>query len=243
MSTWGPLVALACVSLVLRVGWRKWAEAGSEYSTSGQRLGSAARFFYFVGFPYVAIITGVLPPRFLGLKGLEYFISINLSEGWTRTVADLQKAITMLLLEGLVDGRMMIGAGLTALLVLIGLRLGLARLGLGLAAGPNISISDTLYDCLHWAFYRAIFWVITGDLYLGVVWGLAWVMVEGVLVAWAQKDWPVQKLYYLTNTIILILTSTIFFYSPNLWLLGLVHLLLVTITNLHLQRDPVRGIA
>ena len=243
MSAWGLLVALACLSLVLRFGWYKWAEASSTNSAPEQRFGSAARFFYFFGLPYLAIITGVLPPRFLGLKGLENFISINLSEGWTTTIAGLQKAVTMLLVEGLADGSLMIGVSLAALLVLVGLRLGLARLDLTLAINPQVSVLDTLYDCLHWAFYRGIFWVITGDLYLGVVGGLTWVMVERALVVWTQKDWQVQRLYFLTNTIILILTSTIFFFSPNLWLLGPVHLVLVTIAISRPPRAFVREVA
>ena len=243
MSAWGPLIALACASLILRLGWHRWAEASSANNAAGQRLGSAARFFYFVGLPYLAIITGLLAPRFLGLKGLENFISINLSEGWATTIAGLQKATTILLLEGLADGSLMIGVGLAALLLLVGLRLGLARLDLMLATGPHPSISDTLYVCLHWAFYRGIFWVITGDLYLGVVWGLAWVMVERALVVWTHNDWQVQRLYFLTNTIILILTSTIFFYSPNLWLLGPLHLVLVAIANSRPRRDFVREVA
>jgi hypothetical protein len=148
-----------------------------------------------------------------------------------------------LLLEGLADGSLMIGVGLAALILLVGLRLGLARLDLTFAIDPHASVLDTLYDCLHWAFYRGIFWVITGDLYLGVVWGLAWVMVERALVVWTQKDWQVQRLYFLTNTIILILTSTIFFYSPNLWLLGPLHLVLVTIANSRPRRGLMSGAA
>lgn len=233
MGTGWLLFALACVSPALLVWWRLWAKTNSEQPFGGQRLNSAVRFCYFIGLPYLVVTTGVLPPRFLGLKGLENFISIRVTEGVAVTLADLQKAVTVLLLESLVDGRAIIGVGLLALLMLIGLRLGLARLGLELAADAQRSTLDALYNCLHWAFYRGIFWVITGDLYSGVVWGAVWVIGEGALVAWTQKDWQNQSLYYLTSTIILILTATIFYYSPNLWLLSLVHLGLVAVINAH----------
>ncbi|MBI1881890.1 MAG: hypothetical protein HYR94_27260 [Chloroflexi bacterium] len=66
---------------------------------------------------------------------------------------------------------------------------------------------------------------------MGVIWGLVWVMVEWTLWTWAQRDGQVQNLYVLTNLIILILTSTIFVYSPNLWLLWPIHGGLVAIAN------------
>lgn len=243
MSEYGPAMALAILSLALPVGWSwlkgKRIKAGVGQMINEQWWNPAARFFYWVGLPYLAIISGVLPPRFLGLKGLENFISISLTGDFS---AELQKAVTIMLLEGVIDGNVMLGVGLAALLILTGIRLGLAQLGLGLGAGyHDASVLDTVYDSLHWAFYRAIFWVITGDLYLGVVWGAAWQLLEWALSAWVQKSWPAQKQHFLTNTIILILTSMIFFYSPNLWLLWPVHLALVAIVTLRLHREMVGG--
>jgi hypothetical protein len=175
------------------------------------------------------VIAGILPPRFLGLKGLENFVSIN----------ELQKALTLLLLEVLVDGSVVIGVGLIALLLLVGIRLGLAQAGLGF--GYNPSALDTVYDSLHWAFYRAIFWLMSGDLYLGLVWGIAWVLLEWALLAWVQKNWPAQQQQFLMKTIILILTSVIFFYSPNLWLLWPIHWVMAVIVSSQLPGRIVRG--
>ena len=242
MSEYGQAMALAILSLTLPVGWSwlkgKGVKAGAGQTINEQWLNSAARFFYWVGLPYLALISGILPPRFLGLKGLENFVSTSLTGDFS---AELQKAVTVMLLEGLVDINVMLGVGLAALLILTGIRLGLAQLGLELGAGYHASVLDTVYDSLHWAFYRAIFWVITGDLYLGVVWGAAWQLLEWSLSAWVQKNWPAQKQHFLTNTIILVLTSTIFFYSPNLWLLWPVHLALVAIVTLRLHREMVGG--
>jgi hypothetical protein len=219
MNQLGGAMALAILSVALPVGWFWLKGTGFKagQAINEQWLGSAARFFYFVGLPYLAMIAGILPPRLLGLKGLENFVSIN----------ELQKALTLLLLEVLVDGSVVIGVGLIALLLLAGIRLGLAQVGLGFGYYP--SALDTVYDCLHWAFYRAIFWLMSGALYLGLVWGIAWVLLEWVLLAWVQKNWPAQQQQFLTKTIILILTATIFFYSPNLWLLWPIHLAMVII--------------
>jgi hypothetical protein len=221
MNQLGGAVILAILSLALPVGWfwLKGTRLKAGQAINEQWVSSAARFFYFVGLPYLAMIAGILPPRFLGLKGLENFVSIN----------ELPKALTVLLLEILVDGSIVIGVGLIALLLLAGIRLSLARAGLGLGYYP--SALDTVYDSLHWAFYRAIFWLLTGDLYLGLVWGIAWVLLEGALLAWVQKSWPAQQQQFLTKMIILILTSVIFFYSPNLWLLWPIHWAMVLIVR------------
>jgi hypothetical protein len=48
-------------------------------------------------------------------------------------------------------------------------------------------------------------------------------------MAWIQKNRRQQRL--LINIIILILTATVFFYSPNLWLLWPVHLAMVVMVK------------
>jgi hypothetical protein len=203
------LAGLALLSLALPAGWAWW----QKRQTSEQWLSSTARFFYGIGLPYLAVIAGLLPPRFLGLKGLETIMALDLNG------ASLQKAVTLLLLECLADGGIVIRLGLAALLLALGLRWGLARLGLKPLAA-RLSLLEILYDGLHWAFYYAIFWALSGDLYLGVIGGLLWVLLEGALVAWVQRDEPTPRL---SKTVILILTATIFFYAPNLWLLWPVH--------------------
>jgi hypothetical protein len=238
MSEYGQAVALAIFSLVLPVGWSwlkgKWVKVGTKQVINEPWVNALARFFYFVGLPYLAVIFGVLPPRFLGLKGLENFVSTHLSGDFS---AGLQKAVTVMLVEGLVDASVMMGIGLVALLILAGIRLGLAQMGLELGAGYHASVLTTVYDSLHWAFYRAIFWLVTADLYLAIVWSIAWLLLEWGLVAWVQKNWPAQQPHFLTNTIILILTSTLFFYSPNLWLLWLIHLALVALVTLRFRSE------
>ncbi|MCK6624035.1 MAG: hypothetical protein L6R45_02540 [Anaerolineae bacterium] len=207
------LAGLALLSLALPVGWAWWQKRQGEAGINEQWLSVTARFIYGIGLPYLAVIAGLLPPRFLGLKGLETIMALDLNG------ASLQKAVALLLLECLADGGMVIRLGLAALLLALGLRWGLARLDLKPLAS-RLSVLEILYDGLHWAFYYAIFWALTGDLYLGVIGGLLWVLLEGALVAWVQRDEPTPRL---SKTVILILTATIFFYAPNLWLLWPVH--------------------
>jgi hypothetical protein len=219
----------ALLSLVLGVGWswlrpknRSWQNVEEQWP------GWAARFFYFVGLPYLAVISGVLSTRLLGLKGLEYFILIDVESASEngRLVAEIQYASLLMLLEWFVDSSSTIVAGLVALLVLAGVTVGLARAGVMVAGGSHMTVTGVIYYGLHWAFYRAVFWLITGDLYLGVVWGAALVMLEAMLAMLAARvrgNWNDQQPQFLLNSIILILTATVFFYSPNLWLLWLVH--------------------
>jgi hypothetical protein len=157
-------------------------------------------------------------PRFLGLKGLENLAALSWQGDVATWLVDLQTAVALILVECLADSGAMIKVGLAAMLLLAGIRLGLARLDLALPLSP-FSMGETVLEGLHWAFYRAIFWIMTGDLYLGVVWGTVWVLLEWTLIAWVKQDGPVQKPHLLVKAMILIVISTLFFYVPNLWLL------------------------
>jgi hypothetical protein len=226
---------LAFVSLALPTGWY-WLKKRSSKTQSWQKLeqrwlGRAAEFFYFVGLPYLALLSGLLTPRLLGLKGLEHFALISASDfSVVSFVAGVQKAITLVLVEWLVDSGVMIVTGLTALMILGGVTLGLARDGIR-AGTLQSSVIDTIYHTLHWAFYWAIFWLITGDLYLGVVLGAGLVILEWGLITWLQKGWQTQQSPFSMDVIILILTSAIFFYRPNLWLLWPIHWAMVALVK------------
>jgi hypothetical protein len=73
--------------------------------------------------------------------------------------------------------------------------------------------------------------LVTGDLYLGVVLGAILVLLEWGLIDYLKKQQPLQNPQFLTDTILLILTATVFYYSPNWWLLLPVHLAMVAIVN------------
>lgn len=238
-------LGLALFSLGLAIGWA-WVKklTGNDFpwpALSQQWPGGVARFFYFVGLPYVAVIFGLLPPSLLGLKGLENFVLIDWAGGLVRgqqAFVAVQYALVLMLLEWLIDSSYMVLAGLAALMVLAGIRLSLARAGIKVGAGVQTSVLSTLYYGLHWAFYRATFWLVTDDLYLGTVLGVGFVVLEWMLIAWIQKNRPTDQ-KGLINIIILILTATVFFYSPNLWLLWPLHLAMVMLIN---RTGPVRPV-
>lgn len=217
---------LLLISTALVVGWT-WLKENREYNYS--RIieietgwpGRLARFFYFVGLPYLAVITGLITTRSLGLKGLEY---LSLIEGGAGLTAQVQYSVVLILLEWWLDSWAGLGLGIAALVVLAGIRLSLVRAGVEWTAGSFPGILAIIYQGLHWAFYRAVFWTMTGDLYLGVILGTGWVIVEWFLVGSLEKTWSGRPQPILVNMMILILIAAIFFYSPNLWLLWPVHL-------------------
>ncbi len=221
-------LALALFSLALPLGWAWFQSRSNQPQSAEQWWRAAARFFYFVGLPYLALTAGALTPRWLGLKGLENLAAPALSSG--QVWAGFQKALTVLLLECLADSSSMLRLGLPALLLAALLRWSLSRRSL--AAGASQPWLYTLYDGLHWAFYRALAWQAGGDLYVAVVWGIVLVWLEWALTLWAQGEWSLQSSRLWQRTMILILTSTLFYYSPNLWLLWPLHLTLAAIMGL-----------
>jgi hypothetical protein len=135
-----------------------------------------------------------------------------------------------MLLEWFLDGQVLLPLSLLALLILGAIRWHLTHNNILLAL-PEVSVLAVIYTGLHWAFYRAAFWAITADLYLGLVWGIALVIGEWLLVAWIQKQLLLEFPRFLTQFMVLILTALLFFYVPNLWLIWPVHLLMLVVLN------------
>lgn len=174
-----------------------------------ERLTPLARFFYFVGLPYLALLTGLLRAEWMGLVGLEHFTY----------AADLRYALFLMLLDwGRAAPLTLLGGGAACLLLAV------IRREVDLRPALPATGLDTLYHSLHWAFYRAIFWALTGSLYLGVVLG-----VGPVLLEWGMCRRSAPQI--LSDSLILVLTAAIFFYSPNLWLLWPVHIIMVRIVE------------
>lgn len=242
-ESWLPL-AWVLVSLGLRVGWCGLSQNLEKIKTlrGSQTLRASSsgwpaaiiRFLYFVGLPYLALISGVLTPRLLGLKGLDYFALI--SQG-SSLAGSLQQALTLTLLEWLLDSQWLIPLSLLALLFLSCVRWQLARDKLALTL-PPISGLEVIYSGLHWAFYRAAFWAATGDLYLGLVWGIGFVIIERLLLGWIQKQALLQSPAFFVELMVLSLTSLLFFYVPNLWLIWPVHLAMLAVLS-HQAASPV----
>lgn len=210
------LAGLGLLSVGLYAGWA-WLDGRPERFRPAPGLVLLARFFYFIGLPYFAMIAGLLTARSLGLVGLEHFGLIGL---------DLQRAALLLAVEWVLDSRLAIPAGLAALAVFGMVVVHLGRSGLALPPSPAFSGLNAVYDSAHWAFYRAIFWTLTGDLYLAVVAGAGLALLEWALAACVQP-YRQEGAQLRLKAMILMLTSAVFFFSPNLWLLVPAHLAMV----------------
>ncbi len=225
-------LSLAVFSTALLLGWQT-LQIRRPGSWLGQRLSvpwvrSITALIYFIGLPYLALIFGVLTPKSLGLRGLEHLALIDLGSG--SVVVQLQRAITLMLLEWLLDANAAILAGLLALALLAAIQLSLYRHRVAVSL-PREPLLQTVYFGVHWAFYRAIFWTLSGDLYLGVVLGAAYVMLEWGLAVLISRTRAAQEQRFLVGSMILLLTSAVFFYSPNLWFLLLIHIALMAMVN------------
>ena len=214
MSEPGGLLAFLVVSLVFPLGWSQLRPNQVDHSDRLYPLTGMVRFLYFTGIPYLAVLLGLITLEQLGLTGLAYF---NLIDWQANLFLELQQAVTLLLLNWLLDSGLAIVAGGSALIILVAFRWGLVQAGVRWPP-RDLAMVDIIYLALHWAIYRAIFWAATGDLYLGVVLGSAAVILEWVLMA-KMRNQTLLSQTTLLNAVILILTAAAFFYSPNLWLL------------------------
>lgn len=238
---WG----LALVSAALPAAWCWFKQKqGDRDNPRWQHLeeqwpGGVARFFYYAGLPYLALLAGILTPRLLGLTGLEYF---DFTAGGplpaNRPGAGLQTALFLMLVELFAGSGRVVVASLAAVAVLLVVRAGLLKDAPGLAGSRPVFLPEIIYTGLHWAFYRAIFWQITGNLYQGVVFGTGLVLVEWSLVNRLKTGRYTWTPRLLRNTIVLVLTSAVFFYGPNLWLLWPVQWVMEVVLG---AANPVRN--
>ena len=226
------MIGVLLLSTVLRIVgqrlWRTKIHPDSGRNFPEQWPAGLVRFFYFVGLPYVVVISGMLSSRLLGLGGLEYFIFVTWAPDlW---LIQLQQALMLMLLSWLLDSRSLVPLGLAALLSLTFLKSGLVRQQIDCCIARSSSL-DTVYEGVHWAFYRAIFWSITDNLYLGVVLGTVYIAFEGVVGHKMWQQQPSQQQSFLMNMIILILIALLFFYVPNLWLLLPIHVAMIAVVR------------
>ena len=245
MDTRWQLVAYVFVSINLRmvagqlirrrtdIAWVRFLSEGSA--------ASVLRFVYYVGLPYVALILGVVPGRYLGLVGPGRLREPTL--GPTPTfVAQIRDHLSLVFLTWLPDVGTIVGLGVVVVLFLGVTWLGYAYLRGVVIPGVRVnpaSLRDrkdhrvvrVIYLAVHWSFYRGAVWLLTDDLYLGVVGGILLVAAEWMLDSgWVAGVRLVQSRdFLLVDASVLVATSVIFFFVPNLWLLLPIHMLLATV--------------
>jgi hypothetical protein len=235
------LVAYGFLSIVL---WMVAAQLARRRDISlARRLStgwaaSILRFVYYVGLPYTALVLGVLPGRYLGLVGLNRLqtgaaggVDAGLDAG--RFLAQLRDAASLAILDWLPSVGTLLSLGAVMLLVLSVAWLGYSRARRALSPAAEVagapfplpSVVQVGYQAVHWSFYRSVAWLLTDDLYLAVVGGILLVGVEWLLdpgrMAHVQHSPGAEE--PLLDASLLIATSVIFFFVPNLWLLVPVH--------------------
>jgi hypothetical protein len=214
---------------------------------------SILRFVYYVGLPYTALVLGVLPGRYLGLIGLDR-LQIGAAGGaeaglniW-RLLAQLRDAASLAILDWLPGVGTLLSLGAVMLLLLSVAWLGYSRARRGLSPSPGEadapshlpSMVQVGYQAIHWSFYRGIAWLLTDDLYLAVVGGILLTGVEALLDPGREAGAQHEKL--LIDASLLIATSVIFLFVPNLWLLVPVHWLLAATSLRWVKRSPAMSV-
>jgi hypothetical protein len=245
MDTRWQLVAYVFVSISLRMVAAQLSRRRTEIAWVGSLsegwAASVLRFVYYIGLPYVALILGVVPGRYLGLVGpgrLREPVS-----GPTPTLlARVRDHLSLAFLSWLPDVGTIVGLGVIVMLFLGVIWLGYAHLRRIVASGVRITpvslrvrkdpgLVRVIYQAVHWSFYRSAVWLLTDDLYLGVVGGILLVGAEWMLdsgwVACVRRAQTRDVL--LVDASVLVATSVIFFFVPNLWLLLPIHMLFATV--------------
>jgi len=193
------------------------------------------RLAYYVGFPYVALILGVIPSNYLGLKGLGRLPQPVQAGGRVSALERLRATFSFVLREWVTD----LGPALT-LLAIVGAILAVSWLVYGRVKrqayrqariGPvsnlawHPALSQIIYQQIHWCFYRSAIWTLSGDLYLAAVGGTVLVWAEWFL----SPDFIRRVLRVpdaeepLVDGSLLVATSAVFSIVPNLWLLIPMH--------------------
>jgi hypothetical protein len=214
---------------------------------------SILRFVYYIGLPYTALVLGVLPGRYLGLIGLDR-LQIGAAGGaeaglniW-RLLAQLRDAASLAILDWLPGVGTLLSLGAVMLLLLSVAWMGYSRARRGLSPSPGEanapshlpSMVQVGYQAIHWSFYRGIAWLLTDDLYLAVVGGILLTGVEALLDPGRKAGAQHEEL--LIDASLLIATSVIFLFVPNLWLLVPVHWLLAATSWQWVKRSPVMSV-
>lgn len=211
------------------------------------RLAAILRFTYYMGLPYAALVLGVVPARYLGLVGFDQLQTkgpslriLDATQNVWQFLSQIRDIISLVILNWLPDLDTMSGLALTMLVLLSITWFGYSRLKPGAPstseARPPLpeeeatfSVLQVVYQAIHWSFYRSAAWMLTDDLYLGFIGGILLVSVEWMLdPGWMARIRTSSPEEPLLNASLLVATSVIFFFVPNLWLLVPVHWLLAT---------------
>ncbi len=204
--------------------YRRFHAAPPLTGATGAVIAWLARFCFFLGFPYLALIGGWLSARSLGLLGLENFLGLS-SPSLPQALNDLLEAFGFMLLSWGSDvGKAIILALSAALaLCLLGWLYHRQLHSLGSAftfASFQLSAGQAFYDMIHLAFYRALIWSWSDRLAISSVLSLMLFLAESrVLNQLSGVPFSADSPEKLGKRWLLAVCSAAFFiYVPNIWL-------------------------
>ncbi len=189
----------------------RWAETVKGWPHRHWLL-EAARFLYYVGLPYAALLRGAVLPRLMGLTHLDWVKGIGLGAA--------------------------LGGGTFLFLVLIWWWYARAIAALPLSARGRqgeslggdstngwILLREVIYLEAHWAFYRSAAILLLDNHYAGVFLGFLLVTLEWLInPAWRTNlGLPWRSVNIVLKWALALVTAIIFLFARNLWLLVPIH--------------------
>lgn len=182
------------------------------------------QLIYFIGLPYLALLSGLIPARLFGLKAWDSISRLIVTLITRQLTSDWKTQLGIITQAWSADASASIGI----IASLIGVSLFFGWLYLRGSSPKRVTIpshSQWIVDIIHWSFYRAAIWRISGDLYLSVLGGIFLVLIEYLLVykLGTKKDASETQLTirFVGNTVV----SVAFLFAPNLWVVGLFFLI------------------
>jgi len=218
-------------------------------------LQTSAQMLYFLGIPYLTLILGLIPARFFGLRALISTTDPNSNQSILNILERLLTQTGDLVLAWLPDlGSMAPTSALLGAIFILYTWFYLQALrGYLRPANPVSSPAKVngaidsepyfspmllypsktwiIFDIAHWAFYRAIAWFVLGTIYLGIFGGLVLILVEYTLASRLSRFSTAEQQRYLFRFGLGLVTSIIFLFTPNVWLILIFQTVLVIMTE------------
>ncbi len=215
------IVAIEAVwvrSHLLPENYRRWISLPA-ISTTLQTI-------YYLGLPYFLLLTGMLPPRFWGLSGWDTLAGAAIPLPVAEFVPHLLTTVGSVVYRWLPD----IGGTVSTATILGGFLLLLLIIYLQNAETPDgwhkISGLQIIFDVVHWGLYRAILWLIVGNLYLATIGGMVVVAMEWVLASRIGGQTRAEARQLALRFGMGAIAATGFIFVPNLWLIAVTQWLL-----------------
>ena len=225
VGTW--LIGVIVVNTATRSGAGQLARQ-IRSTVEGQLIGELAAFMFHIGFPFVAVIVGVLgldvmalgnaqPSALLGFAALEWVRGVGIAIGivlfvvlvlWLMTCRIPMRRVPMRRVETQSESTKIVPL-----------------------ATWSTALRDAAYAEVHWTFYRSAGALWFGDLYAGAVLGcvligLEWAVQPGFR---AQIQSAEMRPQLVLKLICLIVSSGLYLGTQNLWLMMAAHILILMV--------------